>query len=129
GADLHHHHAVLAQVGDDVVTARQIDLVVDEIALERARSVLKDRHGSLPPGVPPSGGPRPWPAPPGAGRRQARARPAAARRASAGTRSGSPRHGGTRPWRPRGRGRAGTGRRSGSACRTSSPPASTTGSA
>src|SRR5437660_166820 len=50
GADLHHHHAVLPQVGDDVVAARQVDLVVDEIAFQRARGVLEDRHSSLPPG-------------------------------------------------------------------------------
>jgi len=51
GADLHDHHAVLAQVCDDVIAGRQVDLVVDEIAFERAGGVLEERHGSLPPGA------------------------------------------------------------------------------
>ena len=41
---LHHHEAVLAQVRDDVVLARQIDLVLDQIALEIARGVFKQWH-------------------------------------------------------------------------------------
>src|SRR6266849_2422652 len=48
GADLHHDHAVLAQVRDDIIAARQIDLVVDEFALERAGGELEDGHGSTP---------------------------------------------------------------------------------
>src|SRR2546422_3017087 len=35
------------QVRDDVVASRQVDLVVDEIAFERAGGVLEERHGSL----------------------------------------------------------------------------------
>src|SRR5256884_2337871 len=58
-ADLHHDHAVLSQVRDDVVASRQVDLVVDEIAFERASGVLEERHGSLPPGAS-SGAPLPW---------------------------------------------------------------------
>src|SRR5213079_2920466 len=49
--DLHHHHAVFPQMGDDVIATRQVDLVVDEIAFQGACGVLEDRHSSLPPGA------------------------------------------------------------------------------
>src|SRR5207302_5138292 len=45
-ADLHHDHAVLPQVRDDVVARRQVDLVVDEIAFERASGVLEEDRKS-----------------------------------------------------------------------------------
>src|SRR2546427_2447367 len=98
-ADLHHDHAVLPQVRDDVVASRQVDLVVDEIAFERASGVLEERHGSLPPGAS-SGAPLPWVRRRRTGRwtRSAPCRRAAPRRSSAGTRSAWRSPGGIRPW-------------------------------
>src|SRR2546422_8936681 len=87
------------QVRDDVVASRQVDLVVDEIAFERAGGVLEERHGSLPPGAS-SGAPLPWVRRRRTGRRtrSAPCRRAVPRRSSAGTRSASRAPGGIRPW-------------------------------
>ena len=43
-AHLHDHHAVLAQVGDDVVARREVDLISDEIAFEISGGILVDGH-------------------------------------------------------------------------------------
>src|SRR3989441_11492576 len=83
---------------DDVVASRQVDLVVDEIAFERAGGVLEDRHGSLPPGAS-SGAPPPWVRLRRTGRRTGSApcRRAAPRRSSAETPSASTSPAGIRP--------------------------------
>ena len=44
---LHHDHTVLPQVRDDIVASCQVDLILDEIALEIACSVFKIRHNYL----------------------------------------------------------------------------------
>jgi hypothetical protein len=43
-AHLHDDHAVLAQVGNDVVTRAEVDLILDQLALEVPRCVFEDRH-------------------------------------------------------------------------------------
>src|ERR1041385_6447681 len=43
-ANLHHDHAVLAQVRNDVVPRREVDLIANEIALHVASCILEDRH-------------------------------------------------------------------------------------